>query len=67
MGNINSSSPLVYVSLSELKAGEPNYFYIGNYEAIDVQRVKYKIVAENDKKKIVEKSYDVMSKGNSTV
>lgn len=67
MGNINSSSPLVYVSLSELKAGEPNYFYIGNYEAIDVQRVKYKIIVEDDEKDIVEKLYDVMSKKNSTV
>lgn len=60
-------SPSAYVSLSELKAGEPNYFYIGNYEEIDVRRVKYKIVAEDDEKEIVEKLYDVMSKGNSTV
>lgn len=42
-------------------------FYIGNYEEIDVRRVKYKIVAEDDKKEIVEKLYDVMSKKNSTV
>lgn len=41
-------------------------FYIGDYEEIDVQRVKYKIVAE-DEKEIVEKLYGVMSKGNSTV
>lgn len=67
MGNINSSSPLVYVLLSEFKYGEPNCFYIGNYEEIDVRRVKYKIVAEDDEKEIVEKLYDVMSKKNSTV
>lgn len=42
-------------------------FYIGNYEEIDVRRVKYKIVAEDDEKEIVEKLYDVMSKGNSIV
>lgn len=42
-------------------------FYIGDSELIDVRRVKCKIVAEDDEKEIVEKLYDVMSKGNSTV
>lgn len=42
-------------------------FYIGDSESIDVRRVEYKIVAGDDEKEIVEKLYDVMSKGNGTV
>ena len=42
-------------------------FYIGDYEEIDVRRVRCKIVAEDNEKEIVEKLYDVMFKGNSTV
>ena len=42
-------------------------FYIGDYEEIDVRRIKYKVVAEDDEKEIVEKLYGVMSKENSTV
>lgn len=40
-------------------------FYIGDSESIDVRRVKYKIVAKDDEKEIVEEQYGAMSKGNS--
>lgn len=42
-------------------------FYIGDSESIDVRRVKCKFIVEDNEKEIVEKLYDVMSKGNSTV
>lgn len=60
----------IYMCVDENYVGERivvdltvfNCFYIGNYEEIDVIRVKYKIVAEDDAKEIVEKLYDVISK-----
>lgn len=65
----------IYMCVDENYVGERivvdltvfNCFYIGDSESIDVRRVKCKIVAEDDEKEIVEKLYDVMSKGNSTV
>lgn len=60
----------IYMCVDENYVGERtvidltvfNCFYIGNYEEIDVRRVKYKIVAEDDEKEIVEKLYDVIAR-----
>ena len=65
----------IYMCVDENYVGERivvdltvfNCFYIGDSESIDVRRVKCKIVAEDDEKEIVEKLYDVISKGNSIV